>query len=351
MFKKTKFFIILFLSFISLYIIFNFTTNQHISINQESKGDNSDNVIIEHYEQKITIDTYNEANSTDKDDKLCSFSIQYMRAFGASKVPLFMQYVISKDGDNDIIAAPEFRKYWRERWEKPLYPVANNIWNEIINNDMTFEQIYAKTIEPERDQVINFYLSKNYDNYNERRYIVMKLEKGFGKNIDPNWNTRKNEINESDIGFLFIIIENDTDVNFYNVELLYDEIKNNINIDHFLSSLYSPSDNIFKLDWKSPRSIAVKEDMIEKVEKVKESKNIACIRKGEAIIWLLCIYSAKKDGMPDYYLSDIQIPYKLRFIIKGKRQIEQEIRAPYGEKAARISLPKDWLSMQIWMGQ
>ena len=142
-------------------------------------------------------------------------------------------------------------------------------------------------------------------------YIIDNYEK-----LDKLYNER-----HDDIGFLFIIIENKSEFPVFD-----------INLEYLVYEKKFTMDNKINRGGKS------------------EERNIACLNPDEAFIMLLGTYKSNLDGMPEYYLSYFQQPINLHYILNGK-QVEQSVREPYGLKAARILLPKSWMSMHAWIGQ
>lgn len=140
-----------------------------------------------------------------------------------------------------------------------------------------------------------------------------------------NWETLDKIYGEqsNEIGFLFIIVENKSACPVFDINLeylVYEKkfiVNNKININN--GGKY-------------------------------EGRNIACLNPGEAFIMLLGAYKSNLDGMPEYYLSYFQQPINLHYILNGK-QLKQSVREPYGLNAARILLPKNWMSMRAWIGQ
>lgn len=355
--NKNHLFLKIILFMFALFSLIIFTDKNALcdnSYSQTSRGDNSSNIVAKNSIVILYGGSDKDKLQTNNENFL--FNIQYMRAFGALKVPLFMKYLVEKETNSRIIAAPEFEKYWEERWKKPLYPITNNIWKEIVEEEEPGAELYARAIEPDKEDVINFYLKpsviiakdKQAEESEQHRKAI--LEEGFGVKIDQGGTQKRNGIDEKEIGFLFIILENITDHSCYDIELIYHEIKNELPITPVTASLSYPDEDVFKLNWASRRAIALKDSEIPESKKVLNTRRIASIDPGEAVIWLLSIYRAKKDGMPDYYLTDVQIPLKINFLGKNQR-IDQEIRPPYGLQAARLALPRDWFSMRAWVGQ
>ena len=223
---------------------------------------------------------YGEKNN----DKENIFTINYMRAFGGTKVPLLMKYISGRK--NSLIVSPEFEKVWNDRWGGKINPITKNFWGTIIDDQRNLEEYF--------------------------------------KGID-----------ENKIGFLFLVLENNSNDVFYLIE----------------PSFY----NIPNKRWKNLNETALNDNEISnkinnnQIEEIADYK-VSFRRPGEALIWLLSVYVANSDGMPDYYLTDVQRPIKIKFTAKGK-PIEQEIREPFGLSAARLPLPTDWIDIRAWEGQ
>lgn len=249
----------------SLAFFLSFTTIC-CAVSQTTTGSNSPNIL-----NNGTIIVH--SSQVSHNEGLQSLSIQYLRAFDAKKVPLFMKYVIARDV-RDSIATPskEFEEFWKQKWPKPLLPLTNDHnWTHIIDNYQSIDEIYKET--------------------------------------------------SSEIGFLFIIIENITQYPVFDINLEYLVYEKNLIVDNLINS--------------SGKA---------------EVKNIAYLKPDEAFIMLLGAYKSKIDGMPEYYLTHFQKPLNLHYLLNGKT-IKQSIREPYRLNAARILLPGSWMSMKAWTGQ
>lgn len=98
---------LLFIIFLPSYCYYN---------TQTTTGDYSPNII------NSGILVYNVPQLTK--EHMQHLSIQYMRAFDSSKVPLFMKYVISKNiNSTQINASKEFQEFWHEKWKSHYYPL------------------------------------------------------------------------------------------------------------------------------------------------------------------------------------------------------------------------------------
>lgn len=314
-------------------------------IDQKIAGTGTTGTII--HNSTIVIYTSHEGES-----KINNLQIQYVRAFGAYRVPLMMKYIISKyNQNNDFVnAAPEFRTQWTERFKK-LYAIRSEAWDEIEKESFLGKSLYSKIVRPVKEDIIKFYLNSiKYSGYAYRdiqeKQAIKFFEKNFHIPVPQDWENGLDGTNESDIGFLFIVVENNTEKSFYDIEFFYDLVKNNVISNEQLDRSYES----VNLDWKMQNGNALTDNTLGNARKMTLTKNISQLKPGESIIWLLHVYKSKNNGMPEYYLTDIEIPQKITFMVNGKT-IEQDVRVPYGLKAARMYLPKDWISMKIWMGQ
>lgn len=208
-----------------------------------------------------------------------NISINYMRMFDASKVPVWMLSL-----DKKIIGGIHIDQSTNEKI------------NEIIKNNPQFLNTpiwKSQLFRPELIELLN-----------------------------------KNNVKESDVGFLFLVLQNNTNHTFSEIEFIYYEIKNT-----------------------NPKK-ATRENLKALVQK-EESRRAAILRSGESFIWLLNVYKADKNGLPEFYLSDIQIPKSINYRC-NKKLFSQNIREPYREKAIRVALPPVWIyqeEMSGWSGQ
>lgn len=336
---------IVMLLILSVFLYIHRTTPPMQKIDQKVTGDGSAGTII----QGSTIVIYN--TPSNDESEINGLQIQYVRAFGAYRVPLMMKYILSKYKNVDVVdAAPEFRKQWEERF-KTLYAVRSEAWDEIEKEKFSGKSLYSKILNPVKGDVIKFYL--NSIKYSSDRYrrvqeieAVKFFEEKFHMTVPQDWENELDGANESDIGFLFIVVENDTEKSFYNINLSYELVKNSVMPNDVLGPGYESAN----LDWKKQKSNALTDETLKNAKKIPLDKRISQLKPGESVIWLLYAYKSKDDGMPEYYLTDIEIPRKITFMVNGKT-MELDVRAPYGLQAARMHLPKDWMSMKIWMGQ
>ena len=277
-------------------------------------------------------------------------TIQYMRAFGAFKVPLLMKYILAKQNTN-VIAAPQFEKFWEKRWSI-IYPIENELWNNLEEENFFGNALYSKIIAPNYNSVIKFYLSSIYnsddkDKIEKEKEAIAYFERKFSITIPSHWESLPGP-NESEVGFLFFILENNTEKPFYDITIEYKSIKSLLKKnDQLMLAFYNSMPDI---DWDEPGALALHDRNIETADWETSVKKIALLRPGEAAIWLLSIYKSQNNGMPEYYLENVEIPLTINLYSAGK-EISQKVRPPYGLSAARIPLPKDWLSMKSWMGQ
>lgn len=335
---------IVMLLMLSVFLYIHRTTPPMQKIDQKVTGDGSAGTII----QGSTIVIYN--TPPNDESEINGLQIQYVRAFGAYRVPLMMKYILSRYKNVDVVdAAPEFRKQWEERF-KTLYAVRSEAWDEIEKEKFSGKSLYSKILNPVKGDVVKFCLNDiKYSDYAYRdvqeKETIKFFEKKFHMTVPQDWEYELDGANESDIGFLFIVVENNTEKSFYDINLSYELVKNNVMTNDVLGLCESAN-----LDWKKKNSNALTDETLKNAEKIQLDKKISHLRPGESFIWLLHAYKSKDDGMPEYYLTDIEIPRKITFMVNGKT-MELDVRAPYGLQAARMHLPKDWMSMKIWMGQ
>lgn len=207
-----------------------------------------------------------------------NISINYMRMFDATKVPLWMSYIESPNSNYVHMHINANEKISDIIKSNPQY-LGTSIWHQF-----------------------------SYNGY-------MDL-------------LNKYNIRESDVGFLFLVLQNNTKYTFYEIEFTYNDITN------------------------SDPTQARRENLKNLLQK-EETKQAAILRAGESFIWLLNVYKTNRDGFPEYYLSDIQIPKAIKYRCNNKIFV-QKIREPYREKAIRVALPAIWIyqdNMAGWSGQ
>lgn len=336
---------IVMLLMLSVFLYIHRTTPPMQKIDQKVTGEDSAGTII----QGSTIVIYNTPHKEERE--ISRLQIQYIRAFGAYRVPLMMKYILSKyDPQNELVdAAPEFRRQWEEKF-KSLYAVRSEAWDEIEKEKFSGKFLYSKILNPVKGDVVKFCLNGiKYSGYAYRdiqeKETIKFFENKLHMTVPKDWENELDGANEGDIGFLFIVVENNTEKSFSDITLSYELVKNNIMVNDTLGLCESAN-----LDWKKKNSNALTDETLKNSEKIQLDKRISQLQPGESVIWLLHAYKSKDDGMPEYYLTDIEIPRKITFMTNGKT-MEQDVRAPYGLQAARMHLPKDWMSMKIWMGQ
>lgn len=233
----------------SIFMYIYRTTPKIQKIDQKVTGVDSEGTII--YDSTIVI--YNTTHN--EEHEINRLQIQYVRAFGAYKVPLMMKYILSKyDQQNELAdAAPEFRKKWEEKF-KSLYTVRSKAWDEIEKENFSGKSLYSKILDPVKGDVIKFCLNDiKYSDYAYRdiheRKAINFFEKKFHMAIPQDWENELDGANESDIGFLFIIVENNTEKLFYDINLSYELVKNNVMPNTALGLCESAN-----LDWKKQNS-------------------------------------------------------------------------------------------------
>ncbi len=247
----------------------------HNSENVLSQNVNGNNNITQNIngESYIIIEKKSQENF-----KIINFN--YIRMFDIKQVPLFMRYI-----ENTYTSCVDYHK----------------------SAQGTIEEITKENPK--------CFLTKNW-----RKFSASSNEyKEFIKKIG---------IPSNDVGFLFLVLENNTEQTFYDIEIT------------FYNTKISSDKKITK-------------ELLKKIPCTKETKNIALLRPHKAFIWLLAVYKANNDGFPEYYLSDVTIPSTIEYLYNQKKQI-QEIRKPYGENAITVPLPSHWISENGqcgWSGQ
>lgn len=143
-------------------------------------------------------------------------------------------------------------------------------------------------------------------------------------------------LRSDDIGYLFVILTNTSDTEMFDLDFQFD--------------LYTNPYKLGKINFNKFLSKPVADKVALTDEQITAGKNLsaqniklASLKPGKSFIWLLCIYKKKLNGMPGVYMTDVTVPKKLVYRQSAQPYLDT-IRAPYGEKAARLKVPAGWYS-------
>ncbi len=263
--------------------------------------------------------------------------INYARFFGAYQVPFYLRAVEHQtagplrfltDSESGQNAADFFEK-WEFRDARFIKSeVYDSLWESAPS--MTGHALGTKLLQTscEGDNVAMDFFNTVIDRSRLTRSIfpycyadpyIQYREQVPGDYPVQNVLDRVRE-NSDTIGFLLLFLENRSDNTLYDVRLKYS-----------LTRQYSPITQ--KLSTRS------KDTSIDASET--RTKSIDYFRPGNSFLWLLGVYRKDEHGYPETYLSDTIRPIRLSYR-KQSRILTFAIRAPLGDRAARVSLPFGW---------
>jgi len=289
-------------------------------------------------------------------------ALDYMRLFGANAVPLFMHVFESRDsliqmrdggeykntfyyvgdyhtkGKNDYMSK-ELIDFWKNEWEyNKALPLKTDLWTRFSGNWLGCRELFYTSLSPS---------FKDYSAFINENQFIMGFDEEELDSLDKVFQpSEENMPASTDIGFLFVIITNNSDVDIYDVVFQYEFFKNSLKMESLLhkSGKYHDDMSFKKASQKpTPRSIALSEDSIRLLKPDNRAINLASLKAKKSVIWLLSIYRKKKNGLPDFYLTDVNVPVRCEFSIDGHPYYDS-LRQPYGEKAGRINIPDGWYS-------
>jgi hypothetical protein len=147
--------------------------------------------------------------------------------------------------------------------------------------------------------------------------VYLKMKK---YQINEIWNHFLNCTNN--IGYVFLILENNSQYDLINLKFNYYLYKRN-----FTNPTIVNDTNI--------------ENLIDR-HKIK-TKIIPHIKPNQKIIWLISIYFKDNKGYPKKYISNVILPINVTYQKKGEiNKITQNIRLPLKDSAYKVSMPYGW---------
>lgn len=292
-----------------------------------------------------------EQNGKETDVKI---GINYMRLFGAFEVPLLMSFISRTPkfdkafGDEEWahfnVANEEYGpvnsdiiNFWKNDWEfKDALPVLNPLWAKYRGNQDAGKDLYFSALEPSTEDFLSFAASPPI---NQSGCEAKEVSKFYNiEHADEDWDLNPPGLKSKDIGFLFLIITNDSDEKITDLEFKFTEFEN-----QYSTRAYEYG-NLFKdlSSYQSPSEIAL-HGVDQNTVGVEKIVKVSAIEAGKSLIWLTSIYRADREGLPDVYLENVlrldRITAK-----KGRATFKRKIREPYGKLAAKVEVPYGWFS-------
>lgn len=130
--------------------------------------------------------------------------------------------------------------------------------------------------------------------------------------------------NSDRVGFLILLLENNSGNNLLNVEIEY--VENLVN------------------HWEISDAKKVNQILESEIKKNVKTKSISSIANSDKFLMLLSVYLKDENGYPSEYLSSVIRPIKMKYKIQGTNEIySQNIRLPLKDKAFKKYIPFGWL--------
>ncbi|HMJ70347.1 MAG TPA: hypothetical protein VK508_15690 [Cyclobacteriaceae bacterium] len=324
--------------------------DQYDSGTSQSKGLTKEEVKA--YKEEL-IDHFDQQRNPVKHEPSLSnvIGVSYMRLFGAVETPLLMSLFESPAqevmpmGDNGptdfyIIGTkgPTLHKnlfdFWTKRWQyKDAIPLKTELWTKCSGSRSMANDIYWTALSPTVEDLMSYC---SHSDINEDGNLPNTARELLNLKYSDEELYALQGTQSSDVGFLFVILTNQGKSDVHELHLNYNFVTNAL---QFIQG-GSLRDNMSK---KEPREVALNDGLISERPKDMRTLKIASLASNTSLLWLLCIYRKKKNGLPDFYLGDVTIPTGLSCELEGER-IDQTIRQPYGELAARMHVPSGWFN-------
>jgi hypothetical protein len=125
------------------------------------------------------------------------------------------------------------------------------------------------------------------------------------------------------VGFLFVIVENASDVDVDNVILSYKSIDSKVGCGTRRSD---PS--------------RIEKDLMSATER---EMVVPLLEGRESLLWLLGVYVKDANGYPASYVSEVVRPTSIRYRTRDSgQQHTADVRLPLMDRAAKIAIPFGW---------
>lgn len=283
----------------------------------------------------------------------------YMRLFGALEVPLFMELISQevsvqkskmmpeffydvkykgKDnkGNKASVVSKDLIDFWRTRWKyKSALPFKNELWETYAGSFDEGTNLYWNSINTIND-LLKFSVSFNINDSGEPPIRLLKTLGIKASEIDID---NLDGITSENIGFLFLIIKNDSKKTLHDVAITYKKYENKF-------KLYNYHDDNYEEKINRENNVALKTalspvDLKTKEKFLLEEKVISAFEPEDTFIWLISIYKKDINGFPEKYLTNVYEPVSVSYN-KNSENINTVIRKPYKDNAMRISVPSGW---------
>lgn len=289
------------------------------------------------------------------------FAPNYMRLFGAIEVPLLMEMFekrpnfiklpqLSSEGipslgikgqsyyklteESTYIISSDLRHFWEEQWRyKNARPLRNRLWEHFCGSQDAGINAFYNALEPVPDDMISFSMHTQIDEDGQR---AAELASKLNVDWKEGWYDNPPGTTSDKVAFLFLILENASDHLVTDINIYCREFENPIK-----TRKYSNLDDLSEGGWLSPSGTALTDVKILNLEGKSSVLRVASMAPREAYIWLLAVYKADSNGLPLFYITNVQIPDSISAVISGAKK-EQSIRRPYLLHAARIAVPNGW---------
>jgi hypothetical protein len=269
--------------------------------------------------------------------------VNYLRLFGAYQVPIVLanqllgpEANIPTEGPkpqpeqnyfaNYYNFEPQVPAFWHN-WEyKDARPIRSRVWRELFNLDTDVGKqlmVVAAAGDERLDQwawMQGEACPKSFPN-DGRSHGAFRICPGKYSTDEV---ARGLESIASKVGFLSIIVDNQSNKELLDVTLHFNEFENH---DPLIGEPVS----------KNEADAAI-------LESKKERQQILPrLKPHQSILWLLSIYIKDEAGYPSAYLSSATVPTRITFRSVGSSRIEQMIvRKPLMDKAAKVTVPFGW---------
>lgn len=281
---------------------------------------------------------------------------EYMRLFGAVEVPGLMELFrpnlrlrrsteLSPDGrpayeDTASMLAinQDLYEFWRGFKYPKARPTAGGLWTTFVNDsniDVGLNAYYS-ALSPTKDDAISFALlpdAVGEGNLTEETAAALHLT------MKKAWEDEVPGTADEDIGYLFLVLQNTSGEILRDVDMTWIEYTNPLRRRDFGAG----GDSVLgTLSWPEPRVRALTDARIDSMAGKRSTRSIASIAPGDSFIWLLAVYRAKRNGLPEFYITNVYTPVETTYTVGGSR-VTAAVRAPYLERAERVLVPYGWV--------
>jgi hypothetical protein len=293
-----------------------------------------------------------------------SIGVNYIRLFGAMEVPYMMSIfnyptrTLVKTNDGYFLkghpgfyVSDQLAKFWKTKWEyKDALPFRSELWEQFINNNLEISRdLYWSALEPTLSDMVAYGMAITDDLNVEHRVadaILPDIKPHFKSKPsswdaqgDPDVNPDNLDLDSGlateDVGFLFVILSNTSSTELSDIDFHYEE---------YINSFKPVKEDLNH--WKrkpNPDLLGLKDTALNRAEQKSDMLKLASLKPGASVIWLLCIYKKKPNGLPRTYLTNVFVPSRVTFTNNGLI-CQDSLRKPFGLQAARVAIPFGWQS-------